>query len=97
MFIGIHMVALSLELLLSCPSLLGGCGDLVCRVAVGWAEGWCGPPCLVLCRDSGCVVGSGSFSGVIPVLVWNSVLALFLAPALSLPPARLWGAAPAVA
>ena len=27
------------------------------------------PPCLVLRRDSECVVGSGSFFGVIPVLV----------------------------
>ena len=96
MFIGIHMVALSLELLLSCPSLLGGCGDLVCRVAVGWAEGWCGLPCLVLRRDFKCVVGCDSFSGAIPAPIWSLAPALFLAPALSLPLARLRGAAPAV-
>ena len=54
MFIGIHMVALSLELLLSCPSLLGGCGDLVCRVGVGClSSDVCGA------RWSGSISGSG--------------------------------------
>ena len=86
----------SCMLTLSCPSWPSGCGDLVRRVAVGWAEGWCGLPCLVLRRDFKCVVGCGSFSGAIPVLIWSLAPALLLAPALSLPPAGLRGVAPAV-